>query len=521
SGHDFHDETSYIFTLNVQDADGLRDTTSVQIFPDKVDFTFQTNPPGLNLFLDQVPIVTPFIHDTLIGFEHTVMAPPTQCKQGVSYGLTAWTDGDVVSLKTVTVPPHNQMLTAQYTAVGTCPLEDLVIDRMTVGSGKVYPTFRLGRNELMYTDRPFRFQAPIPAVLDGQQTIRTANLDKSSSTSELSFLQFSVNQAVDVYLLYTNEGTTLEADWAHEGQGWGLQDFTVPSSLNGAERQRLVRKRSFPAGPIRLPGNGSIAGLSSMYHVVIVPSGAGNHAPVAIDDTVTMTMNTSFDIPVLANDTDPNGEAVTIINVTPSNHGGTTINTGTSIQYTPSADFTGVDSFAYTIRDAQGAEDTATVTVTVNPVSQELRIENITVGSESVYPTFALAEGALMYTDRPFTFQAPIPAVLEGQLAIRTANLDKFSSTEETAFLQFDVTQDVEVYLLYTNVNTTLETDWLEEGEGWELQNFTVPCSLNGVERNRVVRKKSFPAGPIRLPGNGSITGTSSMYHVVVVPRKE
>ena len=58
-------------------------------------------------------------------------------------------------------------------------------------------------------------------------------------------------------------------------------------------------------------------------------------------------------------------DAQTIINVGNPSNGTAQIVNG-QIQYTPNNGFTGQDSFVYVIRDAQGATDTATVTITVN-----------------------------------------------------------------------------------------------------------------------------------------------------------
>ncbi|MGB0910005.1 MAG: PQQ-dependent sugar dehydrogenase [Nitrospirales bacterium] len=270
-GHDFHDATSYILTLTVTDSDGLSDTTSVKIFPEKVDVTFNTMPSGLNLILDQLPISSPLVLDTLIGFEHPIEAPTNQCKDGIGYDFTSWSNGVVSSLNRFTVPAHSQTLTARYMAHGSCQINTLLIENIMVGSGAVYTMMALEAGALMYTDRPYTFESPIPVSLVGQQAIRTANNDKTSSTGDPAFLQFEVNQAVDVYVLYTQEGTTLEPDWLNASQGWELQGVTVPSSLGGLERHRVVRKQAFPAGTIRLPGNGSHVAQSSMYHVVVVP----------------------------------------------------------------------------------------------------------------------------------------------------------------------------------------------------------------------------------------------------------
>ncbi len=46
-----------------------------------------------------------------------------------------------------------------------------------------------------------------------------------------------------------------------------------------------------------------------------------------------------------------------------------TIVGGTSITYTPNANFFGADSFTYTVSDGNGGTATATVSVTVTPVN--------------------------------------------------------------------------------------------------------------------------------------------------------
>ena len=69
-------------------------------------------------------------------------------------------------------------------------------------------------------------------------------------------------------------------------------------------------------------------------------------------------------IGVLANDTDANGDTLTITAVTQGAHG-SVVNNGTSVSYTPNPNFFGSDSFTYTIDDGHGATDTATVNVTV------------------------------------------------------------------------------------------------------------------------------------------------------------
>jgi uncharacterized repeat protein (TIGR01451 family) len=89
--------------------------------------------------------------------------------------------------------------------------------------------------------------------------------------------------------------------------------------------------------------------------------------PVANDDTVSTPEDTAVTIPVLANDTDSDNNPLTITSITQPSHGVAT-NNGTTVTYTPDADYQGVDSFTYTADNGVSGDSTATVSITVTPV---------------------------------------------------------------------------------------------------------------------------------------------------------
>ncbi len=95
---------------------------------------------------------------------------------------------------------------------------------------------------------------------------------------------------------------------------------------------------------------------------------SGNDAPVAVDDNATTPEDTQVSIPVLANDSDPDGDALSIASVTDPPHG-TAVKSGSNVLYTPDPNYNGADSFSYTVSDGKGGTDTATVSVTVTPVN--------------------------------------------------------------------------------------------------------------------------------------------------------
>jgi len=94
-----------------------------------------------------------------------------------------------------------------------------------------------------------------------------------------------------------------------------------------------------------------------------------NDAPVAADDSANTNEDTPVTINVLANDSDPDGNALTVTGVTQPANGSVVINGGTTVTYTPNSNWNGVDTFTYTISDGNGGTDTATVTVTVAAVA--------------------------------------------------------------------------------------------------------------------------------------------------------
>ncbi|NBB96533.1 MAG: hypothetical protein GVY16_12465, partial [Planctomycetes bacterium] len=222
-------------------------------------------------------------------------------------------------------------------------------------------------------------------------------------------------------------------------------------------------------------------------------------------DSATTGQDTAVTIDVLANDSDPNaGDVLTVDSVTQGASGSVT-NNGSDVTYTPDAGFTGTDTFDYTVSDGNGGFDTATVTVTVNEMSDEL-ISNVSVASGKTYEVDpSLAVGDVMFIDRGYEFTDV--GSLAGAEYIRTANNDK--NATDSDFLSFDVSQEVTVYLLYDNRITTLPSwlgDWTDTGE--DVAGGAYPDGAG-------VYSKVFSAGTVTLGGNEF---GGSMYGVAVVP---
>lgn len=97
-----------------------------------------------------------------------------------------------------------------------------------------------------------------------------------------------------------------------------------------------------------------------------VDAGLVNAAPVAGNDTAYTMQGMAAYVFVQMNDSDADGDALTVASVGAPAHGTTSISNG-MIVYTPDVNFTGTDSFQYTVADGWGGTATATVNVTVMP----------------------------------------------------------------------------------------------------------------------------------------------------------
>ncbi|MCX7565305.1 cadherin-like domain-containing protein [Sulfitobacter sp. F26169L] len=110
-------------------------------------------------------------------------------------------------------------------------------------------------------------------------------------------------------------------------------------------------------------GNGETA-----QAIAKVSVGEESDGPVANDDTAETDEDTPVTIDVLENDSDPDGDPLTVISAS-SPDGEVVINDDGTLTFTPAADFNGDTTISYEITDGNGGVDTAEVAVTVNPVN--------------------------------------------------------------------------------------------------------------------------------------------------------
>jgi hypothetical protein len=201
----------------------------------------------------------------------------------------------------------------------------------------------------------------------------------SFSVVAISESATSYNNGSPVYGTPGNANASISYQWYlgdPENGGIALTDSGVYSGTNSAN--------------LNISNSAGLSG--SEYYIVVsnvdnICSSVTRNAllvinlPTAVDDTFDADENSPANtIDVLLNDTfgvdGPNLGTISLPLPTSANGGTITVDDGgtpnnpldDTILYTPAANFTGTDTFQYTITDANGDVSTATVTVTVNTV---------------------------------------------------------------------------------------------------------------------------------------------------------
>ncbi len=136
--------------------------------------------------------------------------------------------------------------------------------------------------------------------------------------------------------------------------------------------------------------------LNSNLATVTVTIAAVNDPPVANPDTATTAEDTAVTIQVLANDTDVDGDPLTLTAVTQGTQGQVAIVGTARVRYTPVANLTGQDTFTYTVSDGKGGSATGRVTVAIAAVNDAPVARNGSVQA----PVGVATRGRLRASDR-------------------------------------------------------------------------------------------------------------------------
>ena len=215
----------------------------------------------------------------------------------------------------------------------------------------------------------FTYTVTSGGVTETTTVTMTVTAVNDAPTAGTPLAQTSVDNSVATYnvgALYSDvDGDTLT--FTQTGLPLGLSINSATGQITGT-----------------IDKHASTGGVGGVYAVTVTatdPSGAlvsktfnwtvTNPAPIAGNDTFTGTEDTAISGSVLANDSDPDGDALSVVTtpVTGPTHGTLVLNSTGTFTYTPFANYNGPDSFTYTLKDADGATTTATVTLNINPVN--------------------------------------------------------------------------------------------------------------------------------------------------------
>ncbi len=126
--------------------------------------------------------------------------------------------------------------------------------------------------------------------------------------------------------------------------GYGVEAFRVPDVMKAHVANRAA---AYPTCLVQVSGT----------------------PPVANDDSALTLEDTAITIDALSNDTDADGDTLTITSVTQGAWGGVSNNGDGTLTYTPNTNVNGTDDFTYTISDGNGGSDSATVSLTISAVN--------------------------------------------------------------------------------------------------------------------------------------------------------
>lgn len=273
-------------------------------------------------------------------------------------------------------------------------------------------------------------------------------------------------------------------------------------------------------------GNGGSATAT-----VVVTVGAVNDEPVAADDSVSLSEDTAETFAVLANDTDADGDALAVAEVTQPTSGSVTLNADNTLTYAPNANFAGSDSFTYTVSDGNGGTSTATVHLTIDAVN------DAPTATDSV---FTLEENAAVGTELGFVIAAdvdgdPLSFALSGEGA------DGFAIDPQTgritvadaALLDYETTPQFDLVVEASDsaggtatANVRIDLVDVPENESPEisidvrpadpanrtnLQSKQIEVAILGSATFNPVT--SIDLSTVRLRGESSTGGASVMFH--------
>jgi Tol biopolymer transport system component len=333
-------------TLAATDPDG--DSTSVFIHRYPSRGTLTGTPPSIS-YRPSPELSGPD------SFEYEVQSRGLSAIATVTIDVTPVNDTPVAIGRSVNVTEDSS---ASFTLTGT-DADSTALTFAIVGRPS-HGTVTGTAPNLVYTpDRDFR-----------SNDVMTFTVSDGSSTSTEASITFLVANVDDAPTARGSQLTTVE-DTALtialdatdvDGDALSFSIVTAPTLgvLVGSGSGVNYHPHTNATGTDRFTFRASDGRTAVTAEVTIAITGADD-APVGRDDIARTAVGTAISIDVLANDSDADGEALTVTNVSAPQHGSFDIVDG-DVVYTPVASFSGTETVTYTVADddADGSATTAT-----------------------------------------------------------------------------------------------------------------------------------------------------------------
>ncbi len=402
-----HEYPSWLeLRLTAKDQFDVTDVATVEIQPETVDVTFDTDPAGLDVSFFGESETAPIVRTSIVG---ATIEFSTSANQG-SWVYQGWSNGGPRS-QSIPTPGVDTTYTATFdeppsvisnTSVSVPENQTSVTDvqssdnKDSEGSGLSYgitggpdsSLFDINSSSGVLTfNSPPDHEDPDDAGSNNVYVFDVTVTDSAglSDTEQMSVTVTNVNEMPTA----SNDGYSGDEDQVIASGAPGVLDND--SDIEGS--QLIAGLVSGPSvGSLDLDSDGSFDftppndwfGQTSFVYEACDPGslcdqatvtltvGAVNDPPTAGDDTSTSDEDQIVVIDVTANDSDLDGtiDLSTVQIVSQPSTGTASEMTDGTIVFTPDADWSGSDQLTYTVKDNSGAvSNAAVVSIDVNPVN--------------------------------------------------------------------------------------------------------------------------------------------------------
>lgn len=187
----------------------------------------------------------------------------------------------------------------------------------------------------------------------------------SISVTSINDAPVAISQTVDIAEDMVRPITLIASDVERDPLTYAVVSAPTHGTLSGAAPNLTYTPVANYNGPDSFTFKANDGTSDSKVTTISISLAPLNDAPIALRDTASTRKNTAITISVTSNDSDVDGDVLTVTSVTQGANGTVALAGGGSVTYTPKRNFFGTDTFSYTISDGKGSTATATVTMTV------------------------------------------------------------------------------------------------------------------------------------------------------------